>query len=119
MKKSFLLLLLTFVLLIGCSSQSSQVINYVQAKEKIINEGAILLDVRTQEEYDDGHINGAFLLSLDSISDDSVSEIVSDKDTPIIVYCRSGKRSHEAYEKLLELGYKNVYDFGAMSNWKD
>ncbi len=119
MRKYFLFLILCFIFLVGCSNQNNSVINYVQAKEQIINNGAVLIDVRTQEEYDEGHINGAILLTLDTISDSSVSEVVNSKDTPIIVYCRSGLRSHEALDKLNELGYKNVYDLGAMSNWKE
>ena len=119
MKKSFLILLFCFVLLVGCSSKKSTIVNYVEAKEKIINNGAILLDVRTQEEYDEKHIDGAILLSLDSIDEDSVSSIVSNKSIPIIVYCRSGNRSAQALEKLTNLGYKEVYDLGAMSNWRE
>ena len=91
----------------------------MEAKEKIINDGAILLDVRTKEEYNEKHIDGASLLPLDKIDIDSISQIVSEKDTPIIVYCRSGNRSQQAREKLIALGYSKVYDLGAMSNWKE
>ena len=120
MKRNFFVLFLCFIFLGGCSSSNNQVmVNYVQAKEKIINEGAILLDVRTKEEYDEQHINEAFLLPLDEINADSVSKIVDSKDKVIIVYCRSGNRSHQALELLKSLGYNNVYDLGAMSNWKE
>ncbi len=119
MRKYFLLTFLCLIWLVGCSNQDKKVINYIQAKEQIINNGAILLDVRTKEEYDEGHINGALLLTLDSIDTNTIGEIVDSKDTPIIVYCRSGKRSHEALEKLNSLGYNHVYDLGAMSNWKE
>ena len=64
-------------------------------------------------------IDGASLLPLDIIDIDSISQIVSEKDTPIIVYCRSGNRSKQAREKLIALGYSKVYDLGAMSNWKE
>ena len=111
-------------LLIGCggtknTDSSDGSVNYMEAKEKIINDGAILLDVRTKEEYNEKHIDGASLLPLDIIDIDSISQIVSEKDTPIIVYCRSGNRSKQAREKLIALGYSKVYDLGAMSNWKE
>ena len=53
------------------------------------------------------------------IDESTISEIVDSKNTPIIVYCRSGNRSHQAYEKLKELGYNEVYDLGAITNWKE
>ena len=122
MKKFFIILLCIFCFG-GCSNNSSndskELINYVEAKEKIINDGAILLDVRTEEEYEESHIDGAVLLSLDKISEDTVSEVVDRKDRPIIVYCRSGNRSQQAQEILNRLGYTKIYDLGAMSNWKE
>ena len=118
MKKYFLCFLLLFIFLTGCSSDDS-VVNYVQAKEKIINEGAILVDVRTSDEYDEGHIEGAVLLTLDDIDEESSANIIKSKSTPVIVYCKSGKRSAQALEILKKLGYEKVYDLGAMSNWKE
>lgn len=85
----------------------------------IINDNAILLDVRTSEEYEEGHIEGSKLLTLDTIDEDTASEVIDNKDTEVIVYCRSGARSSEAKTKLEELGYTNVYDLGAMSNWEE
>lgn len=121
--KKLLIIIFCIFLLSGCgetknTDSSDGSINYMEAKEKIINDGAILLDVRTKEEYDEKHIDGASLLPLDTIDIDSISQIVSEKDTPIIVYCRSGNRSKQAREKLIALGYSKVYDLGAMSNWK-
>ena len=122
--KKLLIITLCIFLLSGCgenknTDSSSGSVNYMEAKEKIINDGAILLDVRTKEEYNEKHIDGASLLPLDKIDIDSISQIVSEKDTPIIVYCRSGNRSQQAREKLIALGYSKVYDLGAMSNWKE
>ena len=122
--KKLLIIIFCIFLLSGCggtkNTDSSDVsVNYMEAKEKIINDGAILLDVRTKEEYDEKHIDGASLLPLDIIDIDNISQIVSEKDTPIIVYCRSGNRSKQAREKLIALGYSKVYDLGAMSNWKE
>ena len=116
--KKYLILLFT-VILVGCSNNSNGTnISYMSAKEKIINNGAILVDVRTKEEYDDKHIDGATSIPLDSISD-NVNNVISDKNTEIIVYCKSGARSHEAMELLNSLGYKNVYDLGSIDNWKE
>ena len=122
--KKLLIITLCIFLLSGCgeaknTDSSDGSVNYMDAKEKIINDGAILLDVRTKEEYNEKHIDGASLLPLDKIDIDSISQIVSEKDTPIIVYCRSGNRSQQAREKLIALGYSKVYDLGAMSNWKE
>ena len=122
--KKLLIITLCIFLLSGCgeaknTDSSDGSVNYMEAKEKIINDGAILLDVRTKEEYNEKHIDGASLLPLDKIDIDSISHIVSEKDTPIIVYCRSGNRSQQAREKLIALGYSKVYDLGAMSNWKE
>ena len=122
--KKLLIIIFCIFLLSGCggtknTDSSDGSVNYMEAKEKIINDGAILLDVRTKEEYNEKHIDGASLLPLDIIDIDSISQIVSEKDTPIIVYCRSGNRSKQAREKLIALGHSKVYDLGAMSNWKE
>ena len=117
--KKFLLIFLCFIFLVGCSNKNDYSVNYVQAKEKIINEGAVLMDVRSQEEYDESHIDGSVLLPLDTIDANTVTSVVSDKSTPIIVYCKSGNLSAQAVEKLNDLGYQNVYDLGAMSNWRE
>ena len=116
--KKILLAIVCIFFLVGCSGDKYSV-NYVEAKEKIINEGAILVDVRTKEEYDENHITGAVLLTLDTIDEDTVKDTIGDKKNVVIVYCKSGKRSAEALEKLNNLGYKEVYDLGAMSNWKE
>ena len=80
------------------------------------NTGWILLDVRTQEEYDSGHIPGAVLLPNETIG---VTEIPSlpDKSQMILIYCRSGNRSKQAAEKLEKLGYTNLYEFGGIISW--
>lgn len=119
MKKLFILLLSVF-LLAGCSSDNDNgLISYMDAKEKIINEGAIMVDVRTEAEYNEKHIDGSVLLTLDTIDETSVSSIVDSKDTPIIVYCRSGNRSSQALTKLEALGYTEVYDLGSIDNWEE
>ena len=119
MKKLFILLLGVF-LLAGCSSDKDNgLISYMDAKEKIINEGAIMVDVRTEAEYNEKHIDGSILLTLDTIDDASVANVIDSKDTPIIVYCRSGNRSSQALSKLEALGYTEVYDLGSIDNWEE
>lgn len=120
MKKLFIILL-CFICFSGCSDNNADdgMINYIDAKEQIINNGAILVDVRTEEEYNENHIDGAALLSLDTINEETVANLVDSKDIPIIVYCRSGNRSHQAYELLKNLGYEDVYDLGSIDNWEE
>lgn len=76
----------------------------------------IILDVRTPGEYAEGHIAGAVLLPVDSINED-VTELLSDKNAEILVYCRSGNRSQVAANLLVGLGYTRVYDFGGINSW--
>ena len=78
-------------------------------------EDVILLDVRTQEEFDGGHIPGAVCLPNEDISADL--PLPFDKDAEILVYCRSGRRSAEAAEKLADMGYANAADFGGIIDW--
>ena len=126
MKKIFFCLLLSLIIITGCTannysskeSSSNGTISYVEAKEKIINQGAILVDVRTKEEYDEKHIDGAVLLPVDEITKEKVDNIIKTNDI-MIVYCKSGARSSQAVTKLNELGYNNVYNLGSMSNWKE
>lgn len=78
-------------------------------------EDVILLDVRTQEEYDAGHIPGAVCLPNEDITEDLF--LPYDKEAEILVYCRSGRRSALAAEKLAKMGYGNVADFGGILDW--
>lgn len=79
-------------------------------------EGAILLDVRTKEEYEERHIPGSILIPLDVLG--SNAEIkMPDKNATILVYCRSGRRSISASEILTRLGYQNVYNMGGIIAW--
>ena len=80
------------------------------------NDGAVLLDVRTAEEYRDGHIDGSVNIPLDRIS--SVENIVKDKSTPIYVYCLSGGRSGLAVSYLNQISYSNVKNIGGISSYR-
>jgi len=76
----------------------------------------IILDVRTEEEYDAGHITDAILVPNETIIDEQ-PELLPDLDAEILVYCRSGNRSAQAAKKLIAIGYTNVVDFGGIIDW--
>lgn len=78
---------------------------------------AILLDVREEEEYITGHARDAELLPVDELDAESASLMIGSKETPVLVYCRTGRRSREAAQKLEELGYTEVYDMGGLVGW--
>ena len=83
---------------------------------RLISAQEIMVDIRTQEEYDGGHIENAVLLYNESIGRET-PEALSDKEATLLVYCRSGRRSKESARKLLALGYQNFYDFGGVIDW--
>lgn len=76
----------------------------------------VILDVRTLEEYDEKHIPGAVIIPNETIKKEPLKEL-PDLEQEILVYCRSGNRSRQAAEKLVEAGYTNVYDFGGINEW--
>ena len=76
----------------------------------------IILDTRTQAEYDEKHIPGAIVISHDEIKE-KAETVLRDKDQLILVYCRSGRRSKLAAEDLVELGYTNIKEFGGIIDW--
>ena len=81
-----------------------------------LNDGHVIVDVRRQDEYDEGHIPGAICIPNESITDSMPSEL-PDLEQIILVYCRSGRRSKEAAQKLFDMGYTNVYEFGGIIDW--
>ena len=78
--------------------------------------GYVILDVRTESEYAEGHIPGAILIPDYEITELAES-ILTDKDQKILVYCRSGRRSKNAAQALLALGYTNIWEFGGIIDW--
>ena len=88
-----------------------------EAKKQLESDKSIILvDVRTEAEYKEGHIKGSILIPYDLIGKEASSKL-SDKSAKIIVYCRSGRRSEIAARELLKMGYTNVYDLGGLENW--
>ncbi len=79
-------------------------------------EDYVILDTRTQEEFDEGHIPGAVLIPYDEVLQKAES-VLTNKDQLILVYCRSGRRSKLAAEDLVKLGYTNVKEFGGIIDW--
>lgn len=107
-----------FILLISCKASDTNISNISpkEALKLIGKDGNILLDVRTKEEYDEGHIPGSVLMPLDIIKN-NIEDKIKDKNSRIIVYCRSGNRSANALNILKSLGYKNIYDLGGIISW--
>ena len=80
------------------------------------NDGHVIVDVRRQDEYNEGHIPGAICIPNENIGDMQPEEL-PDLNQVILVYCRTGRRSKEASQKLYDIGYKNVYEFGGIVDW--
>lgn len=114
--KKILYINLLILLLTGCGNKSYQTISATEAKN-MMRENTIILDVRTKEEYEISHIKNAINIPLDKI-DDTVIEQLKDKKQTILVYCQSGNRSKQASQKLVDLGYTKVYNFGGINNWQ-
>ena len=122
--KKLVFLLLAVLLLAACgqdkeNNQGAVYMNITAEEAKEImdsEEGYIILDVRTREEYDQGHIPGAILIPNTAI-EEKAEDVLTDKNQLILVYCRSGRRSKIAAEALVELGYTNIKEFGGIIDW--
>ena len=122
--KKLVFLLLAVMMLAACgqdkeNDREAVYVNITAEEAKQImdsEEGYIILDVRTQEEYDQGHIPGAIVISHEEITE-KAEDVLTDKDQLILVYCRSGRRSKIAAEALVELGYANIKEFGGIIDW--
>ena len=99
------------------SSNAYAKITADEAKTMMDAGNVTIVDVRTAQEYADGHIPGAINIPLESIGSDKPAEL-TDTDADLIVYCRTGVRSKQASDKLVELGYQHVNDMGGIVDWK-
>ena len=129
-KYAVIAILLSILLTTGCSDRGQvmdgdgmfQKIEYTQitqdeAKQMMKqDDGHVIVDVRRQDEYAEGHIPGAILIPNENINEEPPKEL-PDLDQIILVYCRSGRRSKEASQKLADMGYSNVYEFGGIIDW--
>ena len=122
MKRFFVFVVAMVMLFCGCANGTVEENGYVQitqeaAKEMIDTGDVVILDVREQYEYDELHILDAVLLPLGSISEESAAAVIPNMDSVVLVYCRSGNRSKQASDKLVALGYTQVYEFGGINTW--
>ena len=116
------LALMLISLLVGCNggdhTNTYEQITPAEAKALMDSEdGYVILDVRTPEEFAERHIEGAILIPDYEIREKAES-ILTDKDQLILVYCRSGRRSKNAANELATLGYTNIREFGGINDWK-
>lgn len=115
-------LLVLALVLIGVTNFAPKTTGYRQVTtEEAVNimqteENYVILDVRTAQEFASGHIPGAVLLPNETIGTEDIL-LLPDKDQLILVYCRSGNRSKQAAEKLAQLGYTNIVEFGGINSW--
>ena len=103
----------------GCAAEAPAYIRIDQETAKQMmaaGDGHVVVDVRRQDEYDAGHIPGAILIPNESIGGEA-PEALPDREQIILIYCRSGNRSRQAAQKLAELGYQHVYEFGGIMSW--
>ena len=125
MKRIWITVLALLFLLTGCGGDSAsstgensyQQITQETAKQMMDEQDVIILDVREQDEYDSGHIIDAVLLPVRTIDEDRAAAVIPEKDSIVLVYCRSGNRSKTASAALVELGYTQVYEFGGINDW--
>lgn len=119
MKK--VIVILCLLLLCGCNEKetinSTPVITKVNCENAydLIKDGAVLIDVRTKEEYNEKHLDNSINISHDVILE-GLDKMQLPKDNKIIVYCQSGNRSSQASKKLIKNGYTKVYDLGSINN---
>ena len=120
--KKLVFIILAMLFLTACGQNKEQEAAYMnitaeQAKNIMDSqEGYVILDTRTQEEYEESHIPGAILIPHDQILEKAESVLI-DKNQLILVYCRSGRRSKLASEDLVKLGYTNIKEFGGIIDW--
>ena len=121
--KRLFLFVLSLMLLSSCgtlggTAKSYRQISMDEAVKMMKDEkNYIILDVRRPDEYAEGHIPGAINVPNEEIGTAEIAEL-PDKSQLILVYCRSGRRSKEASEKLVKLGYTNIVEFGGILDWK-
>lgn len=130
---TIILIIVLVISFTGCNTQNTKImdkqdehlsakveyqnITPQEAKKRLDEEkNIILLDVRTPEEYAEKHIPGSILIPVNVIEEEAPL-ILTDKNNPVFVYCRSGRRSITAAESLIKLGYTQVYNLGGIIDW--
>ena len=114
----FIVLMMAIILFISYNTsnagESYKKITTKEAEVLMKEKDTVIIDVRTETEYKDGHIENAINIPQENMNKDTVKIA---KDKKVIVYCRTGARSRVAATILVDLGYKNVYDLGGLNNW--
>ena len=106
------------MLLSSCGGASYTQISQAEALQMMQEqENYLIVDVRRTDEFAEGHIAGAINVPNEEIADE-MPELLPDKDQLLLIYCRSGNRSKEASQKLADIGYTNVYEFGGINTWE-
>ena len=118
LKHILLLMSIMSAISVACLAKDTytQISQEEASKMMELDDGHIIVDVRRQDEYDEGHIPGAVCIPNESIGCDSPEDL-PDYDQIILIYCRSGRRSKEAAGKLAGMGYTNIYEFGGILDW--
>lgn len=126
MKKVIVILLTLFFMfaILSCATEPETAaegeykrISAEEAKEMMDEEDVIVIDVRTEEEFEEIRIEGALLIP-DYEIEELAEEKLPDKGATILIYCRTGRRSEDASRALIEMGYTSVYDFGGIEDWE-
>ena len=119
--KPVIMLIAALLVLSGCggkeTERSYRQISQEEAKKMMDTREVLILDVREQDEFDAGHIPGAVLLPVGTITGETAAAVIPEKDSVVLVYCRSGNRSKTASAALAELGYTGIYEFGGINTW--
>jgi len=115
--RKVLLIICAALMIAGCGGNEPKHITQDEAQAMIAsNPDAIILDVRTPEEYEKEHIPDALLVPIDDLRAEDFSKL-PDKDAMILVYCWTGRRAEDSAKILVEHGYKHVYEFGGLVDW--
>lgn len=136
MKKTLILISIFMIMLVSCSRKklfalandiydaggapmTYKMVSMAEGLEIAKNNpDAIIVDVRRDDEYKAGHIPGAVLLTMETITEETAAKVLPDKNQMILIYCRSGRRSKIAAQNLLDLGYTNLIEFGGLLDYK-
>ena len=136
MKKTLILISIFMIMLISCSGKklialanavyitggapmTYKMVSMTEGLEIAKNNPeAIIVDVRRDDEYKAGHIPGAVLLTMETITAETAAKVLPDKNQMILIYCRSGRRSKIVAQNLLDLGYTNIIEFGGILDYK-
>ena len=116
--KKIIYLLVSALLFVSCAKEEFTQISMEELVQRLQTESDyILLDVRTPEEFSTGHIPGAICIPNESIGKQEIT-VLPNKKQRIYIYCRSGSRSKQAADKLLDMGYTNLVEAGGIMDWQ-